>query len=169
MGPATDEADAAEDDLYGLPLAEFTAARNALAKRLKGAGDKESAARVQALKKPSLPAWALNQVARRHPEAVQRLLEAGDAVRTAHRHALAGDASGLRAASRAEQDEVTAVARLAASLLDQAGASGAGCFCRESAARAPPLDRHRRVPEGTGTVRLTPQDHPTQIRTSDQE
>ena len=42
------------DELYALPLDQFTAARNALAKRLKKEGDKEAAATVQTLKKPSV-------------------------------------------------------------------------------------------------------------------
>jgi hypothetical protein len=53
--------EAETDRLYQLPLAEFTAARNALAARLKSGGDKEQAALVRALPRPSIPAWAANQ------------------------------------------------------------------------------------------------------------
>lgn len=71
------------DDLYGLPLSEFTAARNALAKDL---GDKE----IAKLKKPSTAAWALNQAARKHKGDVARFLHAAANVRTsADRAALA--------------------------------------------------------------------------------
>jgi hypothetical protein len=114
------------DELYALPLDEFTAARNALAKQLKKDGDKEAAAEVQALKKPSLVAWALNRLARDDPDAVARLLEAGGAVRRAHRQALSGDASQLRDAGRHEQQAIAALAQQAAGILDQAGSSGAG-------------------------------------------
>ena len=113
------------DELYGLPLDQFTAARNALAKRLKKDGDKEGAAAVQALKKPSVTAWALNQLAREDAGAVAGLLETGTEVRRAHRQALGGDASGLRAATRKEQQEVGALAQRAAKILEQAGSSGA--------------------------------------------
>jgi chromosome segregation ATPase len=41
------------DRLYGLPLDEFTAARNSLARELKRSGDSAAATRVQELKKPS--------------------------------------------------------------------------------------------------------------------
>ena len=43
------------DELYGLPLDEFTAARNALAKRLRADGERERADEVKALAKPSVP------------------------------------------------------------------------------------------------------------------
>ena len=52
------------DRLYALPLEEFTAGRNALARRLKSEGDNEAAEQVAALAKPSLPVWAINQLAR---------------------------------------------------------------------------------------------------------
>ena len=48
---ATDPLLEAADRLYGLTLPEFTPARDALAKELKG-GDKDLSARVKALKKP---------------------------------------------------------------------------------------------------------------------
>ena len=60
-------------DLYALPLDEFTPARNELAARLRAAGDKGRAAEVMKLKKPNLVAWAINQVARRHPEKLDEL------------------------------------------------------------------------------------------------
>ncbi|MDQ3824053.1 MAG: hypothetical protein M3321_12520, partial [Actinomycetota bacterium] len=78
------------DDLYGRPLAEFTAARNDLAKRLKKAGQADEAARVGALGKPTVSAWAVNQLARRQADRVSELLDAGGALVDAQRGALAG-------------------------------------------------------------------------------
>ena len=52
------------DRLYGLPLEEFTPARNELAKRLRKDGRKAEAARVGELAKPSLALWTVNQLAR---------------------------------------------------------------------------------------------------------
>ena len=46
------------DRLYGLSPGDFTAARDAEAKAL--AADKGIAARVKALRKPSIAAWAIN-------------------------------------------------------------------------------------------------------------
>ena len=54
------------DELYGLPLAEFTPARDARAKALKGT---EHASRVKALRKPSLAAWVVNLLVRYDTEA----------------------------------------------------------------------------------------------------
>jgi len=67
-------------DLYGLPIEEFTTARNDLAARLKAAGDADGAKRVKALKKPSVATWAVNQLARRFPDDVEEMLELRDAV-----------------------------------------------------------------------------------------
>lgn len=112
------DGDADLDGLYGLPLAEFTSARDARAKELRAAGRKEEAAGVKGARKPSLAAWALNQAARRHPEEVARLLEAGQTLAEAQRAALEGDAGGLRLAGRALSDEVERVAGRAAGFLD---------------------------------------------------
>ena len=76
------------DDLYALPLAEFTAARNALAK---SSGDKS----IAKLRKPSAPAWALNQAARSNKGDVARFLHAAARVRSAADRAALDD---LRAA-----------------------------------------------------------------------
>jgi len=62
------------EDLYGLPLDEFTAARNKLAKEAKDKG-------IAKLKKPSTAAWALNQAARSQKGDVGRFLHAAERVR----------------------------------------------------------------------------------------
>ena len=69
------ELDDALDALYGVPLEEFTAVRNDLAKELADAGDSGSASKIKALKKPNLVAWAVNQIARRRPDDLARLFE----------------------------------------------------------------------------------------------
>jgi hypothetical protein len=68
----------AKPDLYGLPLDEFTAARDAEAKRLRAEGDAEAAKAVKALRKPSRAAWAINRAVRSEPEAVKELVGAGE-------------------------------------------------------------------------------------------
>ena len=111
----------APEDLYGLPLEEFTPARDALAKELKAAGRKDEAAEVKSLRKPSLAAWALNRAAREHPDAIERLRAAGADLRAAQDEALSGDAGRLRDAGRALSDEIDRVAGLAADALRDAG------------------------------------------------
>ena len=74
--------DAELDRLYGLPLDEFTKARNELSARLKKAGEPDAAAEVKALPKPSVPAWAVNQLARTRKRDVQALLDAAGRARS---------------------------------------------------------------------------------------
>src|SRR5688500_13005070 len=106
---------ASSDELYGLPRGEFIAARTALAKELAASGDKAGAAEVKGLKKPSVSAAAINLAARKHPEAVVRLLDAGTELRHAQEEALGGgSAEGLREATRNLASVVDEVAKLAA-------------------------------------------------------
>lgn len=93
----------AADRLYGLTLPEFTPARDELAKSLKGTPE---AARVKALKKPSLAAWVVNLLVRREPEQVDQILSVGAALREAQA-ALSGD--DLRALTRQRRQLTAAV------------------------------------------------------------
>ncbi len=99
-----------DDQLYGLPLEEFTPARDAAAKELRKAGDRETAARVAKLPKPSPAAWTANQVAREQPELIEALLDAGAALRAAQDAAVSGHGGrGLREATLAQRGAVEAV------------------------------------------------------------
>jgi hypothetical protein len=102
-------------DLYGLPLEEFTRARDELARELRRAGKREAADEVKALRKPSVSVWAVNQLARRHPQELKALVQAGDGLRKAQRAAVTrGDSAGLRDAQRAHRerlDELLGTAR----------------------------------------------------------
>ena len=69
--------DRAGDGLYALPLEDFVPARNELAKRLRKDGDKEGAADVAARRKPTLVAWAVDQLAHTRRREVDLLLDAG--------------------------------------------------------------------------------------------
>ncbi|MCB0895382.1 MAG: hypothetical protein H6529_06565 [Nocardioides sp.] len=68
------------DELYGLPLSEFTPARDARAKELKGS---DLAGPVKALAKPSTAAWVVNLLVRRETEQVEQVLAVGTALREA--------------------------------------------------------------------------------------
>jgi hypothetical protein len=108
--------------LYGLPLEGFVAARDEAARDLRRDGKPEAAERVAELRKPTVSAWAVNQLARRHPARLGELLDRGERLRAAHRAALAGrGAAGLAAAGRAERQVVTELVRLAARELEAAG------------------------------------------------
>jgi hypothetical protein len=75
--------------LYGLPQADFTAARNARAKELKR-DDPELAATVAALPKPSVAAAALNELVREDPSEARALIQSGKRLRGAQEAAVAG-------------------------------------------------------------------------------
>lgn len=84
------DSDREVDHLYEVPREDFVAARNALAREVRDR-DQEAARRVKKLRKPTVAAWAVNQVARRDPAAVETLLEAGAAVERAQQAVLTGD------------------------------------------------------------------------------
>lgn len=110
------------DELFALPLDEFTAARNELAKRLAKDGEKERADEVRALAKPSAPVWAINQVARREKPMMRSLLDAGAKLRKAQERALGGGGpDALRSAQRSERDAVRALTQRAGEVLREAG------------------------------------------------
>jgi hypothetical protein len=100
---AAKSVDAEIDRLYGLPLDEFTPARDALARKLRADGRRDEAADVAALRKPVLAAWVVNRLTRTRRSAVQELVRAADAVRAGRDGAgerLRGALDGLTAAAR---------------------------------------------------------------------
>ncbi len=105
------------DRLYALPASEFVAARNALSKRLRLAGDRDTAARVKKLSRPSVTAWAVNQLAFRAAAELEGLRAAGEKVRAAH---LAGPKEQQAAAS-ARRDAIAALRVIAEVALQEAG------------------------------------------------
>jgi hypothetical protein len=137
------------DHLFALPLDEFTSARNALAKQLKQAGDAEAAEQVRSLAKPSVAAWAVNQLARTEPEAVRSLLNVAARLRSAQERSLKGDrtADELRAAQAEERELIRDLARRAEGVLREAGrpASGATLERVSSLLRASAVDEPGRT------------------------
>ncbi|MFL5886953.1 MAG: hypothetical protein ACJ77M_17935, partial [Thermoleophilaceae bacterium] len=96
--------------------------RDRISKELRKAGDREAADRVRALRKPSVPAWAVNQLARRHPDNVEALLAAGEEARSAQEQVLGGgDRDLLAAAVQAERDAVDSLVQKARGILAEEG------------------------------------------------
>ena len=111
--------DAEIDRLYGLEPGEFTAERDALAKRIRK-DDRAAADRVKKLKKPVVAAWAVNRVARRRPELVRELLKAGEGLREAQEQMLAGgDRDRVRSAVEEEREWVDRVTQEARACLSR--------------------------------------------------
>ncbi len=111
------------DDLYGLALDRFIPERASLVRTLRSAGAREQAATVGALRKPSLAAWAVNQLIRTQPRESEELFAAGDALREVQNGVLAGsaDARDLRSAAAQERDAVDALVAAARGLLSSGG------------------------------------------------
>jgi hypothetical protein len=98
-------------DLYGLPLERFTEERNALAKALRREGRRDEAAEVSKLRKPSVAAWAVNQLVRTQRREMEALLDAGNTLQKAQADLVAGQA-GPAALKNAVQAERAALDRL---------------------------------------------------------
>jgi hypothetical protein len=114
------------DRLYASPPEEFIAARDELAKRLKAEGKAEEAAEVKGLRRPTVAAWAANQVARQRPDEVAELLAAGAELHKAQRKALSGVKGGsLREAMERRRSAVTALVKAAEAVLREAGKGSA--------------------------------------------
>ena len=109
------------DGLYQIPLAEFTPARNALVTRLKKAGKTDEAARVKGLIKPSVPAWAVNQLFWRHRAAFDALIAIGERFRGAQASQIKGGSADLRGPLEERRESLAALSKLAASILRDAG------------------------------------------------
>jgi hypothetical protein len=109
------------DALYALPLDEFTRARNDLAARLRKAHQSEAAESVRTLKKPSVVAWAANNLAHTQPDLVHRLLEAGARLREVQQRALAGEEEAAHVADVTTQER-EAVRALVVAAREQLGA-----------------------------------------------
>lgn len=77
------DAEEVADELYALPPEKFTATRNSRAQAAKAAGDKATAARIAALRKPTVLAWLVNLLVRELPDEIGGVLELGDALREA--------------------------------------------------------------------------------------
>jgi DNA repair exonuclease SbcCD ATPase subunit len=111
------------DALFRLSLPEFTGARNALAARLKKSGRGDEAVLVKALVKPSISAWAVNQLYWNHRDAFDRLIASGERFHKAQASPSAGKLANLRGALDARREALTQLSDLATSLLRDAGHS----------------------------------------------
>jgi hypothetical protein len=113
------------DELYGAPLASFTEERTRLAAALKADGDDAGAARMKALKKPVVSAWALNLLTRRDPSALDALEATGRRLREAQERAIAeGDGEPLRAATQERHATVSRLTAAVVGILEQEGVTG---------------------------------------------
>ena len=118
----TDMAKAALDDqvdqLYQVPLDQFTAARNALAK---ASGD----GAIKKLEKPNLAAWAVNQLYWHERKLYDEVIKTSTQVRTAHRQMLSGKPSDVKAAETFHAEAMRKAKDAIRRMLEAAGNSAA--------------------------------------------
>jgi hypothetical protein len=110
------KSDSPLDRLYQLPLSEFVSARNVLAKESGADG-----AEIRSLQKPSLPAWAVNQLYWQRRDVYDDLIERAQDLRATHDATLSGKRADLRGASRAHEDAVEAALKATLGLLSDDG------------------------------------------------
>ena len=108
-------AERAADELYALPLDEFVPRRKELAKELR-ADDRAAAEAIAGFRKPTLPAWTVNQLVRRRELDVRRLLKAGESLGKRSK-----DAESFREARRDEGEVVRRLLAGARELLEAEG------------------------------------------------
>jgi hypothetical protein len=99
--------DSVAGELYGLPPDEFTAARDTRAGEARSAGDRDLAAAIKKLRRPTAGAWLANLLVRERPEQVGELLELGAQMRRAQAGLAAGE---LRQLSQRRRQVVAALA-----------------------------------------------------------
>jgi hypothetical protein len=104
------------DRLYQLPLEQFTAARNALAKEAGSDG-----AGIKQLVKPALAAWAVNQLFWDRRDDYERLVDAAETMRKAHKAVIEGKRGDLRAAGREHELAVEKALKATIDLLKEHG------------------------------------------------
>ncbi len=108
-------ADEIIDRLYGLPLTEFTRARDEAARELRKAGEPEQAREVKGLRKPTAAAGAVNRLVRDHRAGVESFLGAAAALRDAQ---VAGKGS-LATAIRREREALDRLTRIGGAAVRQ--------------------------------------------------
>jgi len=104
------------DQLYQLPLDEFTSARNALAKTSGG-----KASEIKQLEKPNSAAWAINQVFWRQRPVYDKVIAAASARRDAYRQMLAGKSSDVAGADAEHRAAIKSATQAAREQLEKSG------------------------------------------------
>jgi hypothetical protein len=143
------------DDLFQLPLSEFTAARNALASQLKKSGHADEAARIKTLAKPSISAWAVNQLFWRHRKLFDRLIASGEEFREAQAAQISGKAADIRKPLEERRKALAELAQAAAVVLKEASHPATPETMRRVTTTLEALSTLANVPDAPRAGRLT--------------
>lgn len=155
MISATLKLDDELDELFRLPLPEFTAARNALAGRLKKSGRVSEADFVKSLAKPPISAWAVNQLYWEHRDAFDQLIESGERFREARASGLARKAANMRDALESRREALSDLSDLATTLLQDAGHNPSLDTIRRVTTTLEAMSAYASTPDSPRAGRLT--------------
>ena len=113
-------------DLFGVEPEGFISARDAFAKRLKADGDDAAATAVKKLRRPTVAAWAVDQVARAEPGLLDELLSVGERLAGVQRQAMSGKrrSDDIRKASEERRALIRRLTDVAVAALEGAGRPG---------------------------------------------
>jgi hypothetical protein len=109
--------------MYEAPPDRFVAARAQAIADARKAGDKDTAKRLAALRKPTVAAWLVNLLALRKPELIDELVELSTALRTAQR-SLQGDALRELTAQRRQVVSALVASARRLAVAEDPGAAG---------------------------------------------
>jgi hypothetical protein len=115
----------------------------------------EDADRIKALSKPSVSAWAVNQLYWNERDAFDRLIAAGERLRHAQASQLAGKTSDIREPREARRDALAELSRLAAALLTDAGHNASPETMRRITTTLEAISAYSSLPESSPPGRLT--------------
>lgn len=140
------------DALFSLPLSEFIGARNALAVRLKKAGRGDEADQVKALAKPSISAWAVNQLYWQHRKVFDQLISTGQRFRKAQ---TASKVADIHEALDSRREALSHLSDLTTTLLRDAGHNPSPETVHRVATTLEALSVYASLPGGPALGRLT--------------
>lgn len=109
--------DEVADELYALPVGDFIAARDERAGEVKAEGDRETAAAIKKLRKPSSSAWLVNMLVRHREDEIAELAVLGDSLRDAQGNLSGDDLRSLTRQRRQLIDRLLPTARALAAEL----------------------------------------------------
>jgi hypothetical protein len=143
------------DALFKLPLTEFISARKTLATRLKRDGHGNESDRVKALVKPSISAWAVNQIYWMHREPFDRLIATGQNFRRAQSSRLAGKVADMREALDARREALSELSNLTTTVLRDAGHNPTPDMVRRVTTTLEAMSAYASLPNDLAPGRLT--------------
>jgi hypothetical protein len=143
------------DALFKVPLNEFISGRKTLAARLKQGGQAGEADRVKALVKPSITAWAVNQLYWKHREEFDRLIETGQRFRQAQTSRSAGKMTDMRVSLDERREVLSDLSKLADELLRDAGHNPSPDTIRRISTTLEAMSAYASLPDGLQAGRLT--------------